>query len=112
MVTIATDSYDRYPSVSRALYVREGGQPSAEKLEMWAKSVFLGASLGEIIDLNSGGHQQRLQHMKEDLWPQFGYDVDSVRRMASQEFWDAEYEKIAEIDPLIEQLRENRTDAP
>ncbi|RLT44626.1 MAG: pyridoxal-phosphate dependent enzyme [Chloroflexi bacterium] len=105
VVTIATDSYDRYPSVSQALYARNGGQPDDDQLEMWAKSVFLGASLGEIVDLNCNGQQQRLQQMKEDLWTRFGYSAAYIRKMASQEFWDAEFARIGEIDPLIEQVR-------
>ena len=105
VVTIATDSYDRYPSVSQALYDRIGGKPDDDQLEMWAKSVFLGASLGEVIDLNAPGQQARLQQMKEDLWTRFGYDASYVRRMAGQDFWDAEYAKIQEIDPLIEETR-------
>ena len=105
VVTIATDSYDRYPSVSQALYERIGGKPDDDQLEMWAKSVFLGASLGEVIDLNAPGQQARLQQMKEDLWTRFGYDASYVRRMAGQDFWDAEYAKIQEIDPLIEETR-------
>ncbi|MBE2240372.1 MAG: pyridoxal-phosphate dependent enzyme [Caldilineaceae bacterium] len=105
VVTIATDSYDRYPSVSQALYGRIGGKPSDDQLEMWAKSVFLGASLGEIIDLNRGGQHERLQQMKADLWTRFGYSADYIRQMADQSFWDAEYEKIKEIDPLIAQVR-------
>lgn len=105
VVTIATDSYDRYPSVSQALYERNSGKPDDEQLEMWAKSVFLGASLGEIIDLNRDGHQQRLQQMKEELWTRFGYSPAYIRRMASQDFWDEEFERIGEIDPLIEEAR-------
>ena len=105
VVTIATDSYDRYPSVSQALYERIGGKPDDDQLEMWAKSVFLGASLGEIIDLNAPGQQARLQQMKEDLWTRFGYSEAYIRQMADQEFWDAEYAKIKEIDPLIAEVR-------
>jgi cysteine synthase len=105
VVTIATDSYDRYPSVSQALYARNGGKPDDDQMELWAKGVFLGASLGEIVDLNQTGQHQRLQQMKEDLWTQFGYDAAYIRRMASQEFWDGEYAKIKEMDPLIEQVR-------
>ncbi|MCB9137501.1 MAG: pyridoxal-phosphate dependent enzyme [Caldilineaceae bacterium] len=106
IVTIATDSYDRYPSVSRNLYERNGGRPNDDQLEMWAKSAFLGASLGEIIDLNRNNEHQRLQQMKEDLWTRFGYEASHIRRMAGQDFWDEEYAKIREIDPLIEELRE------
>ena len=80
-MTIATDSYDRYPSVSQALYERNGGKPDDDQLEMWAKSVFLGATLGEIVDLNQPGQHKRLQEMKESLWPRFGYAAGYIRRM-------------------------------
>lgn len=105
VVTIATDSYDRYPSVSQALYARNGGKPDDDQLELWAKSVFLGASLGEIVDLNQPGQHERLQKMKADLWTRFGYSADYIRQMAGQEFWDAEYAKIQEIDPVIAETR-------
>jgi cysteine synthase len=105
IVTIATDSYDRYPSVSQALYQRNGGKPTADQLEMWAKSVFLGATLGEIMDLNRPGQHDRLQRMKADLWTRFGYDAAYIHRMAGQEFWETESALIDTIDPLIEQIR-------
>lgn len=107
VVTIATDSYDRYPSVSQALYTRNGGKPDADQLEMWAKSVFLGATLGEIVDLTRAGQQQRLQRMKEELWTRFGYATANIRQMAEQGFWDGEYAKINEIDRLIVETRGN-----
>lgn len=106
VVTIATDSYDRYPSVSQQLYDRIGGKPDDDQLEMWAKSAFLGASVGEIIDLTQHGHHRRLQQMKEDLWTRFGYEASYIRQMAGQEFWDGEYAKIEELDPLIKQVRD------
>jgi len=105
VVTIATDSYDRYPSVSQALYDRNGGKPDDDTLETWAKSVFLGASLGEVLDLNTNGQHERLHGMKKDLWTQFGYDAAYIDEMRDAAFWQAEYEKIQKIDPLIEELR-------
>jgi len=105
VVTIATDSYDRYPSVSAELYQRHGGRPDDDTLEAWAKAVFLGASIGEIIDLNRPGQHDRLQSMKQDLWTRFGYSTDLIDRMASQIYWDEEYGKIEEIDPAIEEIR-------
>jgi len=105
VVTVATDSYDRYPSVSELLYTRNGGRPSDDQLEMWAKSVFLGASLGEIVDLTQNGQQARLQRMKADLWTRFGYSADYIRNMVDQDFWDTEYARIREIDPVIAQVR-------
>ncbi len=104
VVTIATDSYDRYPSVSQQLYQRIGGKPDDEQLELWAKAVFLGGSLGEIVELDAQQHA-RLQRMKEELWSRFGYSSSAIRHMASQDFWDEEYAKIQEIDPLIEEVR-------
>lgn len=109
VVTIATDSYDRYPSVSQSLRKEMGVAPSAnlddETLELWAKSVFLGASVGEIIDLNQKGHHDRLHEMKKTLWTKFGYEEAYIDQMQSQDFWDGEYAKIEEIDPLIRELR-------
>ncbi len=105
VVTIATDSYDRYPSVSQALYARNNGKPDDAQLEMWARSALLGASLGEIVDLNKGGQHSRLQQMKEATWTQFGYDAGYIRAMGDQAFWDGEYAKIKEIDPIIAQVR-------
>ncbi len=43
--------------------------------------------------------------MKVDLWTKFGYSEATIRQMTDQSFWDAEYAKIKEIDPLIEQVR-------
>ena len=105
VVTIATDSYDRYPSVSADLYQRHGGRPDLDTLETWAKAVFLGASTGEIIDLNLPGEHERLQTMKLDLWTRFGYSRDFIEGMASQIFWDDEFGKIEEIDPAIAEIR-------
>jgi hypothetical protein len=93
--------------VSQALYGRVGGKPSDDQLEMWAKSVFLGASVGEIVDLTKPGQQQRLHEMKTELWTRFGYSEGYIRQMADQSFWDAEYAKIKEIDPLIAEVRGN-----
>ena len=45
--------------------------------------------------------------MKADLWTRFGYSESYIRQMADQSFWDAEYAKIKEIDPLITEVRGN-----
>ena len=65
----------------------------------------VGASLGEVVDLNKPGQHLRLQQMKESLWTRFGYTSEYIRSMADQEFWEAEYAKIQEIDPVIAQVR-------
>lgn len=38
-------------------------------------------------------------------WVRFGYSVEYVQAMRSQDFWDAVYAKIGEIDPLIAETR-------
>ncbi len=80
-------------------------EPTDDQLEMWAKSAFLGATLGEIVDLNRAGEHQRLQKMKETMWPRFGYSEEHIRSMASQDYWDEEYARIEELDPLIQEVR-------
>ena len=35
------------------------------------------------------------------MWSRFGYEDEHIRRMASQDYWDAEYARIEELDPLI-----------
>ena len=105
VVTVATDSYDRYPSVSAELYQRNGGRPDADTLEMWAKAAFLGASVGETVDLRRPGRRERLQRMKEALWSRFGYERERIDRMASQAYWDEEAARIEEIDPAIRETR-------
>lgn len=107
VVTIATDSYDRYPSVREQLYQRHRGRPQQDTLELWAKAVFLGASYGEVLDLNQPGQHERLQRMKEELWSAFGYSQEEIERMASQIFWDEEFGKIEEIDLAIAAVRES-----
>lgn len=105
VVTIATDSYNRYPSVSRELYHRMGGKPDDAQLEQWARAIFLGATTDEIIDLTRDGHHERLHKMKKELWTRFGYSPEYIDQMRGQEFWDAEYAKIEEIDSLIDEVR-------
>ena len=76
------------------LYERNGGKPTDDQLEMWAKSAFLGASLGEIVDLNRAGEHLRLQQDEGNaVAASFGYSDEHIRRMASQDYWDAEYER-------------------
>ncbi len=57
------------------------------------------------MDLNKSGQHARLQQMKIDLWTRFGYSGDYIRGMGDQEFWDGEYARIKEIDPVIAQVR-------
>ena len=85
VVTIATDSYDRYPSVSQALYARNGGKPERRPArDVGARASSWAPALGEIVDLNKSGQHARLQQMKKDLWTRFGYSGEYIRRWATR----------------------------
>lgn len=105
IVTVATDGFDRYPSVLRDLEDRWGRAITEDDLEMWARSVFLGATTHEVLDTRSDRAKARLHRMKKALWTQFGYSEEYLDRMMTPAFWDAEYEQIGEADEAIRELR-------
>ncbi len=90
----------------RDLEARWGRPITADDLEMWAKGAFLGATTHEVLETRSMAAKQRLHEMKKALWTRFGYDEEYLDRMMTPDFWEAEYERIAEIDEAIAALRE------
>ncbi len=106
VVSVATDGYDRYPSVMRDLERREG--PISDcLLADWYERIFLRADTSEILDVRPAAEKQRLFRQKAEVWAQFGYSDDLLERMKSQSFWDAEYARIPEIDEACLQRRES-----
>ena len=97
VVTIATDGFDRYPSVMQDLERRHGPITDA-KLAEWFDRIFRGATAGEILDVGSGVQKERLFKQKREVWSRFGYTDPYLEGMKSQTFWDAEYAKIEQID--------------
>ncbi|MCZ6778050.1 MAG: pyridoxal-5'-phosphate-dependent protein subunit beta, partial [Acidobacteria bacterium] len=96
LVTVATDGFDRYPSVMAGLEKREG--PLSDQLLLeWYERIFLGADTRDILDVRPENEKTRLFRQKEDTWTKFGYSTDYLKQMKSQAFWDAEYAKIPEI---------------
>lgn len=104
VVTIATDRFDRYPSVMADLE-RRAGRVDDDILELWAKAVFPGATTHETLDVRGAEQKERLFRQKEEVWTQFGYSVDYLNRMKSPDFWQAEIDKVPEIDTRIAQVR-------
>ena len=103
IVTIATDGYDRYPSVMRELEKREGPIDDA-KLRQWHERIFLAADTEEILDVRTSVQKERLFRQKEEVWLKFGYSREYLERMKDASFWEAEYEQIHRMDELY-QLR-------
>jgi len=92
VVTIATDGFDRYPSVLADLENRVGPMRDG-----WFESLFRGSG-GAILDVRGREQKERLFGYKEQVWTGFGYSRAYLERMKSQAFWDAEYEQIEAID--------------
>jgi cysteine synthase len=104
IVTIATDRFDRYPSVLVDLERREGPATDAQ-LEAWAKRIFHGADTNNMLDVRGEAEKRRLHAMKEGLWRRFGYDDNRFAAMRSMAFWDAQAGLVEEIDRRIADVR-------
>jgi cysteine synthase len=100
VVTIATDGFDRYPSVLDDLE-RRSGVPLAD----WIEPIFRGGSADEILDVRPREQKERLFAQKEEVWTRFGYSRDYLDGMKSQTFWDAEYDKIGALDDALSARR-------
>jgi len=101
VVTIATDGFDRYPSVLANLKERVG-EPL---LDQWFQSIFRAWNAAEILDVRPRDQKERLFRYKEEVWTPFGYTKPYLEQMKSQSFWDAEFDKIQQIDPLVTKSR-------
>jgi cysteine synthase len=104
VVTIATDGFDRYPSVLEELD-RRHLETQDFVLERWYKDIFLGAKEEWIYDFRRQDVKEQLFRQKEQDWLPFGYAKEYIDSMRQPEFWAAEYAKIADYDLKIKSLR-------
>jgi cysteine synthase len=104
VVTIATDGFDRYPSVLADLERRHGPFDEA-RLTGWFESLFRAGAAPEILDVRPPAQKQRLFMAKEQVWSAFGYTRAYLDRMQSQNFWEAEFERIREVDGALTRAR-------
>jgi hypothetical protein len=104
VVTIATDGFDRYPSVMDDLERRclETGE---SVLRRWAKDIFLRKDTENIYDLRAMAGKEQLFHRKEQDWLPFGYSREYLDSMRRPEFWEEEYTKVEEYDQKIKSMR-------
>ena len=96
VVTIATDGFDRYPSVLADLEKRRGTLDASSFEE-----VFRGGTPDEILDVRGPDEKQRLFDYKEQVWSGFHYSHDYLQSMQSPAFWDAEFDKIEAVDRAL-----------
>ena len=104
VVTIATDSFDRYPSVIENLHQREL-EVTGNVLDRWFKDVFTDADTRFILDTRGEEAKEKLFKQKEADWLKFGYSKAYLDSMKKPEFWESEYNKIYEYDKKIIELR-------
>jgi len=100
VVTVATDGFDRYPSVMQDLERRRGPVTDA-KIAEWYERIFRGATGEGMLDVRSGVQKERLFRQKREVWSKFGYSDAYLERMKSQAFWDDEYAKIEPTDRAL-----------
>ncbi|MGD0773842.1 MAG: pyridoxal-phosphate dependent enzyme [Candidatus Solibacter sp.] len=106
VVTIATDGFDRYPSVLADLAERRGPIDNG-KLAGWFESVFRGGSEVDILDVRPRAEKERLFAYKEDIWKNFGYSHAYLEEMKSQSFWEAQFASIETIDAALTAARKS-----
>ena len=104
VVTIATDSFDRYPSVIQNLHDREL-EVTDHVLERWFQDVFAGADTSYILDTRSKEAKEKLFAQKDSDWLKFGYKKEYLDSMRKPEFWEHEYELVKEYDKKILAMR-------
>ena len=97
VVTIATDGFDRYPSVLADLERRRGPLRESD-LAARFEEVFRGGEVSDILDVRPRNQKQRLFRSKQEVWTRFGYSLSYLEAMKSQSFWDEESGKVAKID--------------
>lgn len=104
VVTIATDSFDRYNSVLEELEERYL-ETADFVLERWIKDIFHGMTEANVYDFRRMDIKEQLFQQKEKDWLPFGYSKEYIDSMRTSEFWDNEYYKITEYNEKIKEMR-------
>jgi cysteine synthase len=104
VVTIATDGFDRYPSVLADLE-RRRGPLSESDLGARFEEVFRGGDANDILDVRPREQKERIFRYKQEVWTRFGYLPAYLEGMKSQSFWDEEFSRIEKIDSDLLKMR-------
>ncbi len=104
VVTIATDGFDRYPSVLAELEQRYL-ETENFVLRRWARDIFTKMNTDNVFDFRSDAAKEQLYKQKEKDWLPFGYSKAYLDEMRKPEFWEKEYAKVEHYDQEIMRLR-------
>jgi hypothetical protein len=103
VVTVATDGFDRYPSVLRRLTAERG--PMTEDEARRRLAIFRGQS-GDWMLEGTAEVRRRWHNQKYFTWvEQQGKTVEELREQEDPVFWTAEQAKAYEIDRAILERR-------
>jgi cysteine synthase len=104
VVTIATDGFDRYPSVLADLDRRKPASAATVFNDRF-ESIFRGGDRRDILDVRAKDQKERLFRSKAETWTRFGHSAQYLEDMKSQAFWDGECAKIREYDRALAKAR-------
>jgi len=104
VVTVATDSFDRYESVLEDLE-RRYLETEPFVLKRWFNDIFRKIDDEDVVDFRSDEMKERLFLQKEKDWLKFGYKKEYLDSMKKQSFWDEEYKKHKLYDEKIISMR-------
>jgi len=104
VVTIATDSIDRYHSVMEDM-ARRYGPIDRTRAAVYLESIFHGVKL-DWIQEGTVHNRQRWFNLKYYTWvEQQGNTVEELNAQRSQEWWVSHQQKVAELDRMLRQAR-------
>ncbi|HEY3316767.1 MAG TPA: pyridoxal-phosphate dependent enzyme [Bacillota bacterium] len=104
VVTIATDSIDRYPSVMAEM-AKNYGAITRPRAAAYFESIFHGAKL-DWIQEGDRLNRQRWFNLKYYTWvEQQGKTVDELNAQRSQEWWRDHQERVTVFDQLLREAR-------
>ncbi|MCK6547955.1 pyridoxal-phosphate dependent enzyme [Myxococcota bacterium] len=102
VVTVATDGFDRYPSVLEWLAEREGRQ--TREMALRRAEIFHRATTDWICEGRQA--RQRWHNQKYYTWvEQQGKSVEALQMQKSPDFWKEQRARVADIDKRILELR-------
>ncbi|MFO0724098.1 MAG: pyridoxal-phosphate dependent enzyme [Myxococcota bacterium] len=102
VVTVATDGFDRYPSVLAWLAEKEGRQTREKALRR--VEIFHRVGLDYILEGREA--QRRWHNQKYFTWvEQQGKSTEALQAQADPAFWKAQRERVHEIDRRIKERR-------
>jgi cysteine synthase len=104
VVTIATDGFDRYPSVMDDLE-RRCLETGDSVLGRWAGDIFMKKNTENIYDFRGAASKEHLFRQKERDWLPFGYPREYLDSMRNDQFWEEEYQKVKYYDEAIINMR-------